>query len=481
MAWAIRIADTTNLSGDPTQVAAPQLAALTEQLGQWPVSHISIGGAMDSEAQLRVWNPTRASQIQDGWHARWAAAIRKTGKRILWRMEWGTFRGFYGAPKLTARTTPAITLDQYVTMTQQYIAAHAAWFEPGDIFAPLTEADLGGFGPMPTAQFPDNMAYNEFLQNLLTGCRATFAQIGKPGIFVGCLGITPNPGGPNGWTPATVDAFQGLVSYDLYIHHPPAFQDRLEWLHAQYPIDTVLTEFGDVFDPGKPEAVRVAYTNEYFRVLARLPWIVGAGCWPTCNLPSGGAEQANLLHFPSLLPTALTPAVTTWYARMTPRPWIRTLAFGAGGGAAVGLLTRRPLGIGVGTAGGLAAGAGWMIATRPRPMRPKPSPTQITQALWTLTDRPAFVIRGANLGTHAPLAGTLDSLIVEDLTRSWNAGNTRQGDGVALAVAQWTPARIVGQLGAGYGGSWVLHPGDQVRIQVRNPQTGQWAVWTGSV
>lgn len=31
--WAIRIADTTSLSGDPTQVAAPQLETLVRQLG----------------------------------------------------------------------------------------------------------------------------------------------------------------------------------------------------------------------------------------------------------------------------------------------------------------------------------------------------------------------------------------------------------------------------------------------------------------
>ena len=223
--WAIRIADTTSLSGDPTQVAAPQLETLVRQLGMWPATHISIGGAMDSEADLRTWNPSRASQIQNGWHDQWRQAIRRTGKRIIWRMEWATFRGFYGAPKLTARTTPAVTLDQYVAKTQKYIQSHATWFENGDIFAPLTETDLGGIGSAATNQFRDNREYNAFLQNLIYGCRESFAHIGKPGVFVGCLGITPNPGGPNGWTAATIKAFDKMVSYDLYIASPTAFTD----------------------------------------------------------------------------------------------------------------------------------------------------------------------------------------------------------------------------------------------------------------
>jgi hypothetical protein len=82
-------------------------------------------------------------------------------------------------------------------------------------------------------------------------------------------------------------------------------------------------------------------------------------------------------------------------------------------------------------------------------------------------------ITGQGFGEQAPYDGNSRYILVTDLTRNWNAGNSGGNDLVTLRVARWTETQITleGFTGA-YGRGWSLSPGDQVRIQIWNPQSG---------
>jgi len=81
-------------------------------------------------------------------------------------------------------------------------------------------------------------------------------------------------------------------------------------------------------------------------------------------------------------------------------------------------------------------------------------------------------ITGHGFGNQNPYNGNSRYILITDLTRSWNAGNTNGNDLVTLKIERWTDTQITihGFTGA-YGRGWSLGPGDKVRIQIWNPQT----------
>jgi hypothetical protein len=85
-----------------------------------------------------------------------------------------------------------------------------------------------------------------------------------------------------------------------------------------------------------------------------------------------------------------------------------------------------------------------------------------------------ITIAGSGFGSQDPYNGNSPYIVVSDLTRNWNAGNTGNRDQVTLNVALWNDTRVVirGFTGAYGAGWWSLQAGDRVRIQVWNAQTG---------
>ena len=85
------------------------------------------------------------------------------------------------------------------------------------------------------------------------------------------------------------------------------------------------------------------------------------------------------------------------------------------------------------------------------------------------------IIRGQGFGNFQPFVGDVPFFMVSNLTRQWNAGNSRDAGGnyISVKVSRWTDNEIVfsGFSGA-YGNLGSLVPGDQVAIYVWNVNTG---------
>jgi hypothetical protein len=107
----------------------------------------------------------------------------------------------------------------------------------------------------------------------------------------------------------------------------------------------------------------------------------------------------------------------------------------------------------------------------PQPIIPQPTPPlPIITSVSTInpTQTQTITISGQRFGQQNPYNGDSQYLSVKDLTRNWAAGYT--GCGVTLNVTSWSDTQIVisgfaGQYGAG---SYTLHSGDSIQIQVWN-------------
>jgi hypothetical protein len=92
-----------------------------------------------------------------------------------------------------------------------------------------------------------------------------------------------------------------------------------------------------------------------------------------------------------------------------------------------------------------------------------------------------ITISGTGFGSQPPYSGESPYLEISDLTGSWNAGYT--DDLVGVQLSSWTDTQIQIQ---GFQGSygqhgWVLRAGDQLQVQVWNPQTNATATYQLSV
>ena len=117
--------------------------------------------------------------------------------------------------------------------------------------------------------------------------------------------------------------------------------------------------------------------------------------------------------------------------------------------------------------------AGLLNSGTPNPAAADPAISGVSpilpQANQTIT------ISGTDLGHSRPYVGDSTSIRIRDLTAHWDAGfaGDKPFDKIMLAVVSWTDTQIVlGGFRGAYGrGPWRLRPGDQLRIEVWNPQT----------
>jgi protein involved in polysaccharide export with SLBB domain len=86
-----------------------------------------------------------------------------------------------------------------------------------------------------------------------------------------------------------------------------------------------------------------------------------------------------------------------------------------------------------------------------------------------------ITLTGSGFGSQAPYNGDSPYLEIADLTTNWTAGYINNGspNQVTLDITSWTNTQIViqGFTGAYGQNNWVLNPGDQVEVEVWNPQS----------
>jgi len=104
------------------------------------------------------------------------------------------------------------------------------------------------------------------------------------------------------------------------------------------------------------------------------------------------------------------------------------------------------------------------------PLASLPIITSVSQI--TASQNQTLTIQGSGFGSMKAYSGDSSYIEVTDLTSEWNAGYT--SDSVTLNITSWTDSQIIIQgLQGAYGQSgWVLKSGDQVEIQIVNPQAG---------
>jgi hypothetical protein len=94
------------------------------------------------------------------------------------------------------------------------------------------------------------------------------------------------------------------------------------------------------------------------------------------------------------------------------------------------------------------------------------------------------VIEGSGFGTQQAFNGDSPYIQLADITGGWNAGNggtlssggcapSSDGDWVTVNVVSWTNNEIeIDGFTGSYGFlGWAFNPGDQVEVEVWNPQT----------
>jgi hypothetical protein len=86
-----------------------------------------------------------------------------------------------------------------------------------------------------------------------------------------------------------------------------------------------------------------------------------------------------------------------------------------------------------------------------------------------------IIIQGQGFGSLAPYNGDSSYIKIYDVTAQWGAGYTGPGesDAVTLNITEWSDTKImISGFTGSYGGSWSLHIGDQLQIQVWNASSG---------
>ena len=202
------------------------------------------------------------------YEAAWVQALRAQGLHVWFRQNWFNWEGGYGAPKLTAATSPAIRLGtaaavlngsdttSYLAMTYHFILDHPGLYANGDILTPESEPQNGGVrqsygacsGP---CQFADWKTFNTWLRDSMTVDAAAFAKLGLR-VTVGYWGLQCSNNRYNGQDNIEASTIKqmGVYAADCYFKDVPTLKAHLAQLHSSYNVNVVVGEFGDIWDGG---------------------------------------------------------------------------------------------------------------------------------------------------------------------------------------------------------------------------------------
>jgi hypothetical protein len=252
------------------QPSQSQINSIVAALAQLNLKYIAISVPMDATADYPAGEKPYP-QTAEVFTREWADAIHNHGLKVMWR---GTFSGLEGLYNFKQLVGPnRISAAAWLTKTSNYITSHPAYFQNGDIWAPMPERTQGIFQDS-TSFLPYTGGiqtnYANFFNSVKTVSDAAFAKIGKSVI----TGWTANNFSEvsSGWLPVSVYNTAGIISVDYYgtTHTPQEMQQNLTALYQKTHKQIYLQEWSDYWDGSLSATQRQAYLTSMYQVFQHL-------------------------------------------------------------------------------------------------------------------------------------------------------------------------------------------------------------------
>jgi hypothetical protein len=282
--WSFRSIDTMHVSRDYMcwQQTPGYMAVIAADVRSLHTNFSTIDTPYDPVGNYHQCTPKDPIAYETAW----VQALRTEGLHVWFRQTWFNWEGSYGAPKLTAATTPAIPLGtkagvldgtdttSYLAMTYHFILDHPGLYANGDMFTPMSEPANGGvrigYGCSGPCQFNDWATLNLWLRDSMTVDAAAFYQLGLQ-VSVGSWGL---PCANHKYFEDATIAQMGTFNTDCYFRDPNEVVSRLAWAHNTYHVDIVVGEWGDTWDGGlQPTSAREL--GSMMTAISRLPYVRG--------------------------------------------------------------------------------------------------------------------------------------------------------------------------------------------------------------
>ncbi len=268
--WEVQSIDTMKYSRD---LARQKLnddefnQAIEEQvskISQIGATHVSVATPYDKEflAFLKSW----------------VAAARKHHLNVWFRGNWSGWEGWFDYP--------AITREEHLRKTKQFILENKDLFGDGDIFTPCPECENGG--PGDPRHNNDVSGHRAFLIKEYQITTEVFEKIGKE--------VRSNFNSMNGdvakliMDEETTKAMGGIVTIDHYVPSVKQLVRDIGNLASQSKGQVVLGEFGvPIIDihGAISEQEQADWIAEALNEVAKMPEVIGLNYWVNAAGPTG--------------------------------------------------------------------------------------------------------------------------------------------------------------------------------------------------
>lgn len=280
--WQIQSIDTMKYSRDIAREKLTDagfdktIANQVSRIAQTGATHVAIGTPYDEEFLPFL--------------KRWVQSARQNDLNVWFRGNFSGWERWFGYQ--------AITREQHVTKTKEFIEKHPDLFVDGDIFTPCPECENGGPGDPRNTR--DTKGHRDFLIQEYELTKATFTQIGKR--------VKSNYASMNGDVARlimdrdTTRALDGLVTIDHYVASPDKLVGDIKEIALLSGGSVILGEFGAPIPDihGKMDEVRQSvWLTQAFNNLSRTKELEGVNYWTgfgasTSLWNSDGSERKAL-------------------------------------------------------------------------------------------------------------------------------------------------------------------------------------------
>jgi hypothetical protein len=210
--------------------------------------------------------------------ARWVHSARSHGLKVWFRGNFAGWEEWFGYPR--------ISRAQHLIKTQDFIKAHGAIFEEGDLFTPCPECENGG--PGDPRSNGDVAGHRQFLIDQYRVATDAFRAIGK-GVSVGYFSMNYDVAKLT-MDKATTEAVGGTVTIDHYVRTPEQLARDVAFIAEQSGGKVYIGEIGapipDIHG-GMDENAQHKWLSETLMLLQKEQSVVGVNYWVNV----GGSTQ----------------------------------------------------------------------------------------------------------------------------------------------------------------------------------------------